>query len=215
MIADAFRHTRGPATSETQKIIEPEDPAGEQIEDKEITKCQNSDSSKVGVTHALMSLAPRCARAHASFLSSEAGRRDRRVGRPARIESATLHYLGGECGHKFKSRMPRRGLCAAACCRQGSVATHCAKNQTFHPQSVERSLPRRRLWVRGSFSLGTGTLRDYNPLATRTGDRETWGRPAHALKTWPITAVFGSSETAGGHLSCPLLAPLPGAQRYL
>ena len=68
--------------------------------------------------------------------------------------------------------------------------------------------------------MGTGTLRDYiviqaDSLATRTGERETWGRPAHAMNTWPITVVFGSIETAGKNPSCPLLAPLPGSQRYL
>ena len=34
--------------------------------------------------------------------------------------------------------------------------------------------------------MGTGTLREYiviqaDALATRTGERETWGRPAHAI----------------------------------
>ena len=65
------------------------------IGNKVITKCHNNRKSKAGVTHALMSLALRRARAHAAFLSSEPGRRDLRVGRPARIESATLRYLGG------------------------------------------------------------------------------------------------------------------------
>ena len=83
---------------ETQKIIEPENLAGGKIEDKGITKCHNHDSSKDGVTHAPMPLAHRRTRAHAAFLSSEPGRRDRRVGRPARRETATLHYLGGDCG---------------------------------------------------------------------------------------------------------------------
>ena len=164
---------------ETQNIIEPDSPAGDKLEDKEKKKkYRNNSNSKDGVTHALMSLAPRRARAHAAFLSSELGRRDRRVGRSARTESAALRYLGGECGRKLKSHIPRLGLCAAACCRQGSIATHCAKNQTFHPQSVEHSLPRRRLWVRGSASLGTGTLRDYivsqaDSLATWTGESKT------------------------------------------